>query len=146
MSITIVSPKIKQAEAIESTEIVKPEVVDEFAVAATKLAKAQDKLKPLVKKVGELEKGLIGAVDEVIDPSVKFVLMGNDYEVPLSAQGKRTELVDPEKAAFFLGDELFMKLAKVSVADLKAYLTPDQLEHVMKTSYKIKRRVKIEKL
>lgn len=146
MGITIVSPKIKLAETLESAEVVKPEVVDEFAKARIKLTKAQDKLKPLTKQVSDLEKGLIGAVDEILDPSVKFVLVGNEYEVPLSAQGQRTELADADKAAFFLGDELFMKLAKVSVTDLKAYLTPEQLAQVMVTSYKIKRRVKVEKL
>ena len=146
MGVTIVSPKVKQAETLDSAAIVKPEAVDEFGRLHTKLAKAQEKLKPLVKQVGELEKGLIGAVDAVLDPSTKFVLVGEDFEVPLSAQGKRTELANADLAAELLGDKLFMMLAKVSVADLKAYLTPDQLEQVMETSYKIKRRVKVEKL
>ncbi len=146
MTVQIVSPKAKQAEVLDSAEIVTPEAVDEFAFLHIKLAKAEEKLKPLKTSVAKLEKGILAAVDEVLDPSVKFTLIGSEYEVPLSAQGQRTELVDADQAQDFLGDELFMKLAKVSITDLKAYLTPDQLEQVVETSYKIKRRVKAEKL
>lgn len=136
--------KLATAEQLVSEEIVLPETVDEYGTLKTKLTKKQDKIAPLAKQVATLEKGMIGAVDAVLQPAEKISLMGSEYEVKLAAQGKRTELSDAEKLLEIVGLELFLKLVSVKVADLKAYLTPDQLAQVTTSSYAIKRRMKLE--
>ena len=146
MAVTIVKPKAKDVEKIESSQIVQPEVVDEYASLKTKLDKKKAKLAPLEKEVGKLEKGILGAVDEILDPSVSIDLQGNESELKVGPKGQRTELADAEKAMDILGTELFLKLAKISITDLKAYMTPEQLAEVTQSTYAIKRRVKVEQL
>lgn len=143
MTVTIIKPKAKDVSKIDSEQVVPAETVDEYAVAAAKLEKRAEKLKPLQKQVKDLELGIIGAVDEVIDPGTKFNLTGNDFELQLGAQGQRAEITNMELAVDLLGEDLFLKLAKISITDLKAYLTPDQLAQVTKSNYKIKRRIKV---
>lgn len=140
----ITKTKLATADQLVSEEIVLPETVDEYGKLKSTLVKRQEKLAPLVKQVAALEKGIIGAVDEVLEPSEKISLTGSEYEVQLAAQGKRTELSDTERLFEILGLELFLKLATVKVADLKSYLNPDQLVEVTSSSYAIKRRVKLE--
>ena len=138
----------KKAQSVEELAevIVQPEVVDEYATISAKLAKRQENLKPLVKQVSDLEKGIIGATDEVLDPGSKVTLAGIKFNLDLGAQGQRTALTDIEKVFEMLGFETFMKVAKVSVTDLKSYLNPDQLAEVTESKFSIKRRVKIVKL
>lgn len=146
MAVTIVKPKAKSEEQVDSAQIVQPEVIDEYASLRTKLDKKKDKLKPLEKKVGSLEKGILGAVDAVLDPSASIDLQGEENELKVGPQGQRAELVDTEKAMDILGQELFLKLAKISMTDLKAYMTPEQISEVTESKYAIKRRVKVEAL
>ena len=79
-------------------------------------------------------------------PASKVTLAGIKFNLDLGAQGKRTALTDIEKVFEMLGFETFMKVAKVSVADLKSYLNPDQLASVTEVKFGTKRRVKIVKL
>lgn len=146
MGVTIVKPKTKTVDAETTSQVVVPEVVDEFAMLSAKLAKKLEKLDPLKKKVEKLEKGILGAVDEVFDPSVDLVLQGEENELLLGPRGKRTSITDKDKLVDLLGIDLFVKLAKVSVTDLKKYMTPEDVEQVTTAKYAIKRRVKIEKI
>ena len=148
MSVTIVKPKAKVNEAakLDSASVVTPEVVDEYAEKKAKLVKKQEKIAPLTKEVAALESGIIGAVDEVVAANVPFTCVGYDNEVKLGPKGKREELADPEQAFDMLGEELFFQLVKISIKDLKAYLTPEQVAEITKSSYAIKRRVKVEAL
>jgi len=145
MAVKIIAKKSKSAEAVVDS-IVQPEVIDEYATLSAKLKKRQENLKPLTKQVGDLEKGIVGATDTVLEPDVKITLPGIDYELELGPQGQRIELVNPEKVFEILGFDLFMKLAKISAADLKSYLNPDQFAEVTVSKFAIKRRVKVVKL
>ena len=145
MTVVFVGKKATSVEELADV-IVQPEVVDEYATLKAKLTKRQDNLKPLVKQVGDLEKGIVGATDEVLDPGIEVTLPGINFELQLGAQGQKTALTDIEKVFELLGFETFMKVAKINVADLKAYLNPDQLAEVTESKFGIKRRVKIEKL
>lgn len=145
MAVKFVTKKAVSTEELAEC-IIQPEVVDEYATLSVKLKKRQENLAPLAKQVGDLEKGIIAATDEVLDAESKATLPGIDFELQLGAQGQRTSLTDIEKVFEFLGFETFMKVAKVSVSDLKSYLNPDQLAEVTESKFAIKRRVKIVKL
>lgn len=146
MAVQIVKPKVKVVSKFDAAQIVLPETVDEYAKLKAKLDKKNEKIAPLAKEVAALEKSIIGAVDEVVDPSVSIDLQGNENELKLGPKGQRTSLSEAEKVYDMVGSELFFKLATIKVTDLKSYLTPDQLEEVTKSSYVIKRRVKVEAL
>jgi len=146
MPVTILNKKDKVTEVTKelSQDIIAPEVVDEFAEAALKYGKKMEKLAPLKKSVEGQEKAILATVDDVVDPATGLTLHGYNHEVVLGPKGNKTEVVNVAKAAEYLGFDLFMELASVSITDLKKYLTPDQVEEVTKVSRKNKRRVKIE--
>lgn len=144
MTVTIIKPKAVDVTEIDSESIIPAVVVDEYGSLVAELKDATEKLAPLTSKVSELAKGIIGAVDEIIDPSVPMVLDGNDYRLNLGAKGVKLMSADSEAVIYELGTELFMKLAKVSITDLKAYCTPEQLEKITTSTFSIKRRMKVE--
>lgn len=127
MTVTKIAPKVQDVTKIASEDIISPEVVDSYGKLAAKLARKVEKLEPLSNKVSVLAEQIINSVDEVIDSSVKYTVTGDEYQVQLGARGNKTSLNSNETIIDEIGHELFMKLAKVSVTDLKAYCTPDQL-------------------
>ena len=144
MAVTIVKPKAKVIDKVVAASIVSPETVDEYANLKAKLEKKQEKIAPLAKEVASLEKGILGAVDEVVDPSVSLDLQGYENELKIGPKGERTSISDIEGILDIMGMETFLKLCTVSTTNLKKYLTPEQVEAVTKTSYAIKRRMKVE--
>lgn len=146
MTVKIIPKKIQDVSEIDSEQVVPAEVVDEFASVYIENKEAKADIAPLAKAALKLEKGVIGAVDEVIHASIPFTLVGNKYEVQLGAQGVKAEVVSNEAVIDEIGQELFEKLAKVSMTDLKAYCTPEQLEKITNQTFAIKRRVKVELL
>ena len=144
MSVTIVKPKAKVIDKVVASQIVSPETVEEYASLKAKLDRKQEKIAPLAKEVATLEKGILGAVDEVVDPGTPLELQGFENELKIGAQGQKVALTDIEACKDILGEETFMALATISVANLKKYLTPEQLEAVTESSYAIKRRLKVE--
>ena len=144
MSVTIVKPKAKVIDKVIASQIVSPETVDEYADLRAKLDKKQEKLAPLVKEVASLEKGILGAVDEVVDPGTPLNLTGYENELVIGAKGEKVAITEIGFIVDMLGMDTFLKLATVSTTNLKKYLTPEQLEEVTKKSYAIKRRMKVE--
>ncbi len=144
MSVTIVKPKATVIDKVVAATIVSPETVDEYANIKAKLAKKQEKLAPLVKEVASLEKGILGAVDEVVDPGTPLDLQGYENELKIGAQGEKITLDEVGIVRDLLGDDVFMNLVTISTANLKKYLTPEQLDLVTSKSYAIKRRMKVE--
>ena len=144
MTVTIIKPKAVDVTKIDSESVVPAFVVDEYGAVYTKHAAATKRIAPLGTKVVKLAQDIIDAVDEVIDPSTPMVLDGDEYQIKLGAQGVKLISEDSEAVIDELGMELFLKLAKVSMTDLKAYCTPDQLERITTKTFAIKRRIKVE--
>ena len=147
MGVTVVSKKTQNVEEIDTTDFIEPEVVDQYAKTKRKVEKLQEAIEPKVNKLKKLEASLLKTVDDNVNAALAIDLVGNDFEVAVGAMGNKTELVDAELAQDMLGEDVFMKLAKVSLTDLKSYLTPDQYAEVTKTTRKNKRRIgKVQKL
>lgn len=146
MAVTVVNKKAKVTNVTKdiAESIVAPEVVDEFAEDALRYAKKMQKLAPLKRRVEGQEKAILATIDDVVDASTGLTLHGNDHEVIVGPKGNKTECVNTALAAEHLGFDLFVKLAKLSITDLKQYLTPDQFDEVTKKTPSTKRRVKIE--
>ena len=146
MAVQVVTKKAKVTDVskVDVTEIVLPEVVDDFGTQALKLAKKKEKLAPLEKAVTAAEKEILNSVDEVFDEATDVTLFGEEFDLVIGPKGQRTTLVDTLKAAEMLGEDLFLKLATISITNLKKYLTPEQVEAVTETKYATKRRVKVE--
>jgi hypothetical protein len=146
MPVTVVNKKAKLTTVTKelSQDIIAPEVVDEFARDALRLAKKMEKIAPLKKSVEGQEKAILATVDDVVNPTTGLTLFGDEHDVVLGPKGNKTEVINTAKAAELLGFDLFVELAKLSITDLNKYLTPDQVAEVTKKSPKNKRRVKIE--
>ena len=144
MTVTIVKPKVVDVTKIDSESIVVAEVVDGYGAMFTKYKAAEKRIAPLGTKVAELAKDIISFVDDVIDPGTPMVLNGTYYRITLGAQGVKSISKDSEAVIDELGMELFLKLAKVSATDLKAYCTPEQLDRITTKTFAIKRRIKVE--
>lgn len=73
-------------------------------------------------------------VDELaIGDDDATVVAGAKYQVEIGPRGISRSIQDLEKAREFLGDELFMQLATITLKNLDDYLTPPQKEIVIKT-------------
>lgn len=145
MPVTIVKLK-GETPALDQEEeaIVSAKDVDDFAKLSYKIKAKEDKLKPLKKSLGKLEVNILTAVDAVVPPGTAITLEGKTNELLVGAQGQKTIISNLPLAVELLGEDLFLQLAKITIADLQAYLTPDELKKVVKKEYSIKRRVKPE--
>ncbi len=146
MTVTILEPKAKELTSVELELLVEPEVVDGYGDISKEYAAAKEALSPLAAKFAEWGSGIIKAIDDVVDPSVPVVLDGESWRIKLGPKGVKLVSADSEAVIDELGMELFLKLAKVSTTDLKAYCTPEQLEKITTSTYSIKRRIKVESL
>lgn len=146
MAVTVVNKKAKLTSVTKelAQDIIAPEVVDEFAEDALKYAKKMQKLAPLKRRVEGQEKAILATIDDVVDAKSGLTLHGDKHEVVVGPKGNKTECINIALAAEHLGFDLFVKLAKLSITDLKNYLTPDQFAEVTKMKPVTKRRVKIE--
>jgi hypothetical protein len=103
---------------------------EEAELTKARIKKEERKLKPYQDALKELQAKLAG--------------MGADADTPLEFDGKAFELLAGEQAKSrsikdlhqvrqILGDATFMQLASVKMGDLDKYLTPPQLDAVLKT-------------
>lgn len=130
------------SEVVE--QAVLPEVVDEYLALELKISKHNAKIAAELKRFESLKKQVVATVDETAAADEAVTLRGTgSKELEISARSNTTEITDLEQAKKFLGSDTFWKIAKVGIADLKAYLTKPQYEQVTKTEQVGSRRVKI---
>lgn len=154
MGVTITKSKPASAAALhqdepeaEAQQIVAAARVQEFLDLDKELTKHAEKIAAKAKRHGELKKQFLAAVEESkVSPDDKVELRGTDPKskiVEISPQSNKTVVTDMEAAKKALGTELFMKIAKVTLSDLKDYLTKPQFESVTVTSRDGGRRLTI---
>lgn len=124
-------------------------LIDEVAAGQadheTRLAaikELQDEGKEHVKKLAELQK-LMATIGDPDDTEVEQY--GSEYVCEGGKRGSLREIKDLAKARKFLGDKVFMALAKINIGDLDKYLNPPQLEEVLETKRTEKRELKFRK-
>jgi hypothetical protein len=104
-------------------------LAEEAEPIAKRIRTLQEKLKPLK----EAEKKLQAKIDELeLDDDVEGVLEhGAEFEVTIGKRGSARSIADMKAVRAMMGDELFMKLATVTLKDIDAYLTPPEREKVL---------------
>lgn len=143
MATMVLKKKMVQAAETLNPLYAQIDLVGEQAKEAEKIAeqikKLQDKLKPIKAEQDKLQKMIdaleIGDDEKIIETAAKF-------SAEIGAKGNKREIKDLDAAKKYLGDELFMKLATITLKNLDDYLTPPQKEEVIKTS-RTSRSVKI---
>lgn len=132
---TVKSPLQQQLDLVGSQML-------EAAQIAKKIKELEVKLKPFKAEHDKLQK----MVDELeMGDDASDVIKGDRYRVEIGPRGQSRKIKDLAKAKEFLGDDLFMQIATVTLKNLDDYLTPPQREQVIQTD-RSKRSIKIEKV
>lgn len=138
MSITITKTKnpepIKYAQLhveVEPTEMPLEELADLYGA----LKDQTDALSanPLYTKFSEVAKVLAERINkEAKEPTDEVTIKGHHWVIEAGPCSKSPRKVtDVSMIAKYLGQETFYKLAKMSIADIDKYLTPDQVATVV---------------
>lgn len=146
MALTVLKKplKVQPLDADEQSTLPLVEAVDEMLALTAKLEAHDAKVELERKRLAELKATLLAAIDETTPAEDKAVLVGSDgRQLEFSAKGEASTITDLEKAKKLLGTATFMKIAKIGITDLRAYLTPPEFAEVTKTERTGTRRIKI---
>lgn len=99
----------------------------------------QQRLVPLAEATKKLADMI---ADYDADPDQKLNIDAAMHRLEAGLVGTSRSIKDLKAVKKMLGEETFMKLASVKLGDLDKYLTPPQLEQVLKTS-RTKRTIKV---
>lgn len=103
------------------------------------IKKLQEQLKPFKKQV-ELLQSMIDELD--LDDDAKVEKAGQNFIAEIGPRGNSRSITNMAAIREFLGDDLFMQLATITLKNVDDYLTPPQKEQVLKTD-RTSRSVKI---
>jgi len=104
---------------------------EEAEPVLAEIKKLQDKLKPLA----DAKKALQASIDAMPaeDDEEKLIELGAEFRLEIGKKGSSREIKDLVAVKKLMGNELFMKVATVTLKDLDAYLTLPQRETVIET-------------
>jgi hypothetical protein len=121
--------------------------IDTFGAQRVAFAKAKETYEKVSKPFEKLEKAFLEDVaDPLLASNEETVLVGDEYDVEIGPKGNRTEITDKKLLIEKLGLDLFLKIATVSVEDMKRYLTDDELKECIANVRKTKRPTNASKL
>jgi hypothetical protein len=126
----------RKAKAEQAAKAALAEQVDEYGILQVDLEKVeaqiQSRTKALQQKangigdqMAELRRDIMESVESWADTEDGAIL-GAVYEARIGAKALKRKLVDIEKLVECLGQENFLKIAKVNLKDVDDYLTPGQ--------------------
>jgi predicted nucleic acid-binding Zn-ribbon protein len=136
--------KAAQVSLMETPEFV--DGIERMAELAKQIAPLQASLEVLQKEYKGLESSVHDLVEAVTPADQKLALNINGVPVDISAQKEMTEIVDMEAVAKEfeeIEDGLFLRVAKVTLTDMKKYLTGIVYEKLIKKVRKGKRSIKL---
>ena len=150
MGLIIIPKKKAEAAVVEPVSPIAAELdlygrlAEEAQPIVLEIAALQAKLKPML----DAKKALEAKIDalEIGDDVEGHVERGAVFEAEIGKRGKSRAIKDMNAVRTAMGTALFMQLATVKLGDLDKYLTPPQLELVLKTertahSVKVTKRV-----
>jgi hypothetical protein len=141
----ISSPKtvnaLSEQLSVPKTGSVLIDSVDAWITGKPELDAAKKLVKAAQAVIDEAAKTIRTNVEDNVHPDQTTNLEGTLGTVQLSACPKEVGTVDMDKAIELLGTETFLRLAKISIGDLRKYLTPEQFEEVATTERTGTRRV-----
>jgi len=145
MPITI-TKTTKAAKYVDSKSVKPVAVKSEADVKAERIVAAQTELKAAKKVVADYEvdrKFLAALLDETAKPEDEVVYNVEGGSVKFSPKTEQTSLVDAKAVHKKLGDAAFYAIAKVSVEDLKKYLSAVELAAFCETKLTGARRISV---
>lgn len=121
--------QLEKGEQEMSSASVLAVLVDDYGRLEAEVKKAMDN--PVFTLFEEVKVRLKAELDKV-EPELDVDLKGVSYKIHASAGSKKpAEITDMNGVRVALGDKLFMELCSVTLANLRKYLTPAQLDCVI---------------
>jgi hypothetical protein len=127
--------KKAKAEGKTLTEFVsdddKPSWQAEAGSLADQMGALVEQMKPmeaLQKKYDALKKKLLAMVETNLEASEDFIAEGTEFMQPVKAANDKREISDMDMVKKLMGEVTFMQVAKVTLTDIDAYLTPEEKE------------------
>ena len=143
MAVTIVKTKKVASPTAKAVEVVKSEA----ELRAEKIVAAYPTVEVAKKTVAAYEvdrKFLASWADENSDPSDEVSISTDDGSiVKFSPKASQTKVADIKAIQAMLGDEVFYKIATISVEALKKYLSAKELEQVTTSELTGARRISV---
>jgi hypothetical protein len=130
-------------------------LLSDFAEQIDEVGRLQEELGPIAAQIKELTKRLKPLkdaearlqelADELeIDDDATTTEHGVEFDAEIGAKGASRSIKDLKGVRKIMGDELFFKVASVTLKDCDAYLTLPQRNQVIETT-RTKRSVKVTK-
>jgi len=110
----------QQEQLQENAEVVG--LVEKLATINLKI----DALKPLEKEAGTIKKTLLEKIPKDHPETERYVFEGTDHVAEFSPHSKKRLIMDMVKAREIMGEDLFMKIASVSLTDVDKYLSDEE--------------------
>ena len=133
--ITITKKKVSTLPALSAITLEIDAYGDALETAApiqAEIKRLTAKLKPLKEAETALDTAILSLdLDDDVEGHME---RGAAYEIEIGKRGSKREIKDLEKAKKLLGNELFMKIAKITLKDLDDYLTPPERDMVLTTN------------
>lgn len=120
--------QVSELEVVEKTT--QELLVDKIVKLSTKVEKA----KSLIKEFDADKKALSSLIPEDAPTDEPFTFTTDEGSVTFSKPTSKMTVTDMKKVMEFMGEEVFLQVAKVSIEDLKSYLTKRQLDEVTEVS------------
>jgi len=141
LKIKVKAPKITQFDLSPKAELI--DEVGEMTADAEKIkAKIKEltaSLAPYTERLKELQTYISGEGNQ----EEPLTLYGEKFMVVGGACAVEREIADIDKIVEMVGPETFLKIAKVPLKAVDDYLTPEQKEQVLSSSFGV-RKIKVE--
>ena len=134
-----IAPKVKAAEAGFDQD----KVARRYKKLQAELAEieADPKIKKKRDELDQLKKELINHGNRTLGNDETLVIVTPLGDVKIGKRGTARSITDMDKAVGFMGQETFMKVAKITMSDLDKYLNPEEIEQVIVTKVTDTRRI-----
>jgi len=93
-----------------------------------------------------LKKSIVEEATANMEPNESVEVVGTESKLIVGKKAKKRTVTDVAGIYEYLGDEVFFKLATVTLGNVDKYLTPSQVESVVETSQNGARSVRLKEV
>ena len=156
MTVTIINPtdSMSEAEIESAVEQIQAASADQVETAEEIIDEAIEQIREIAKVTSHLnelkeEHGMyMTPIDEQIrlmyEPEDEINLSGTKETLHFGANAKKVEGVDKDALMKAIGMDVFLKIANVSIGDIRKYCNPMQLAKILDEQRTGKRTIKIK--
>lgn len=131
-----VQPKVQAVDIENLAEV--------FIDLNSKLDKIMKKAAPIAQELDTLKKQIVAYANSTLENDETKEIAYVGQVLYIGKRGTSREVTDMERAIELMGVDTFLKVAKINLTDIDAYLRPDEVSEVTKTTRTDTRQVKVK--